>query len=289
MRTNSVTSLLSVLVIFLTSCASTKICTCGIASSDPEATLIVSACQKAHGSKSFSKIRDLSVRYEGQWGSIGPRFQPTLVDSRFRGDSEERLILSKRLMAQTHSGHRGIKKVLREPGKVDVAYNGATALAEETNRAAALVADAYTMFLLGPFYFSPKNSVFAMNGTSNVDEELCDEVLAILKPGFGMADEDRVILFISRGSKQLRRVRMTLNGLESTRGAEVDVTFRDFRRIDGVLWPTDFDERIRSPFDLHAHHWNLRGLEINRGLNQADLKVAQWTARAAKPSATLPR
>lgn len=63
-----------------------------------------------------------------------------------------------------------------------------------------------------------------------------------------------------------RCVRMTLDGIESTRGAEVDVTFRDFRKIDGVLWPTDFDERIRVPFDLHAHHWKMLGLDTSRGL-----------------------
>jgi hypothetical protein len=102
-----------------------------------------------------------------------------------------------------------------------------------------------------------------------------------------MAKEDRVILHIDRSSKLLRRVRLTLNGLDSTRGAEVDVTFRDFKNIDGVLWPTDFDERIRSPFKLHAHHWNLRGLDSNRGLSARDLKLLQWTDKAAKPSAAL--
>jgi hypothetical protein len=67
----------------------------------------------------------------------------------------------------------------------------------------------------------------------------------------------------------------------------VDVTFRDFKNIDGVLWPTDFDERIRSPFKLQAHHWNLRGLESNRGLNARDLKLDRWTSKAAKPSAAI--
>jgi len=269
------------------SCGSTQIPTREITASDPAAIALVSDCQKAHGVDAFSKVRDLSVRYEGRWGAIGPRFQPVLVDSPFRRDSEERLILSKRIMAQTHTGPSGTKHVLRQPGKVAVAYNGTPAQEVEVNQAAALVADAYTMFLLGPFFFQPTRMVFAMNGESKVDGEPCDEVLALLRPGFGMAEEDRVILSIDRTQKQLRRVRMTLNGLASTRGAEVDVTFRDFRKIDGVLWPTDFDERIRSPFDLHAHHWKLRGLEVNRGLKEADLELGQWTAKAAKPAAAL--
>jgi hypothetical protein len=275
------------LIALLSSCASTQICSRSITHSEPEALALVKASQKAHGSAAFERIRDLSVRYEGKWAAIGPRFQPVLVDSKFRGSSEERIILSPRVIAQSHTGPGGVKKVLREPGQIAVAYNGTVSQDAEARQAAALVADAYALFLLGPFYFQQKGTVFVMNGESLVDHSLCDEVLAILRPGIGMAEEDRVILHIDRESKLLRRVRLTLNGLESTRGAEVDVTFRDFKNIDGVLWPTDFDERIRSPLKLHAHHWHLRGLESNRGLTARDLKLLQWTDKAAQPSVAL--
>jgi hypothetical protein len=60
-------------------------------------------------------------------------------------------------------------------------------------------------------------------------------------------------------------VRLTLNGLASTAGAEVDVTFGEFREVGGVVWPTDFVERIRSPFDLFAHRWTMDGLRLNGG------------------------
>lgn len=279
--------LLSFLMGLLSSCASTQICTRAITTSEPEALALVTASQKAHGSAAFERIRDLSVRYEGKWAAIGPRFQPVLVDSKFRGASEERIILSPRIIAQSHTGPGGVKKVLREPGQIAIAYNGTVSQDAESKQAAALVADAYALFLLGPFYFQQTGTVFAMNGESLVDEALCDEVLAVLRPGIGRAKEDRVILHIDRHSKRLRRVRLTLNGLDSTRGAEVDVTFRDFKSIDGVLWPTDFDERIRSPFKLHVHHWNLRSLESNRGLNARDLKLDRWTDKATKPSAAL--
>jgi hypothetical protein len=275
------------LVGLLSSCASKQICTRSITTSEPKAQALVTASQKAHGSFAFDRIMDLSVRYEGKWASIGPRFQPVLVDSKFRGASEERIILSPRIIAQSHTGPGGVKKALRSPGKIAIAYNGTATDDDETEQAAALVADAYALFLLGPFYFQQSGTVFAMNGESFVDQALCDEVLAILRPGLGMAEEDRVILHIDRSSKLLRRVRLTLNGLDSTRGAEVDVTLRDFKKIDGVLWPTDFDERIRSPFKLHAHHWNLRGLESNRGLSTRDLKLVQWTRKAANPSAAI--
>ena len=271
----------------LSSCASTQICTRSITNSEPEARALLKASQAAHGGAAFDQIRDLSVRYEGKWAAIGPRFQPVLVDSMFRGASEERIILSPRVIAQTHTGPGGVKNVLRKPGQIAAAYNGAVPENAETNQAAALVEDAYALFLLGPFYFQQSGTIFAMNGESLVDQALCDEVLAILRPGFGMADEDRVILYIDRSSKLLRRVRLTLNGLDSTRGAEVDVTFRDFKTIDGVLWPTNFDERVRSPFKLHAHHWNLHGLESNRGLSARDLILGQWTDKATKPSAEI--
>ena len=80
---------------------------------------------------------------------------------------------------------------------------------------------------------------------------------------------------------------MTLNGMESTRGAEVEVTFRDFRKIGGILWPTDFDELIRTPFNLHAHRWQMLGLDLNRGLRQSDFTMAGFTGRATKPAAPL--
>ncbi len=43
--------------------------------------------QRAHGRTAFTKVRDVSVRYEGRWASIGPRFQPVLSDTGFRRGS----------------------------------------------------------------------------------------------------------------------------------------------------------------------------------------------------------
>ncbi|MGB8466719.1 MAG: hypothetical protein WCE49_17365 [Terrimicrobiaceae bacterium] len=228
------------------------------------------------------------MRYEGRWAALGPKFQPVLADTKFRRGSEERLLIAPRALMQEHAGPGGKKTVLRQSGAVAVGYNGAVSNDLEANRAATLVADAYTLFLLGPFYFDQPGVVLVPNGEATVDKAACDQVLAVLCPGFGMAEEDRVILFIDRATKQLRRVRMTLNGLESTRGAEVDVTFRDFRKIGGILWPTDFDERIRVPFDLHAHHWRMLGLDTNRGLRASELTVAGFKGRAARPAAPLP-
>lgn len=279
--------LLAALGSLLVSCASPQISPREIRLSDPRATALVAAAQRAQGGKAFARIRDLSVYYEGQWAPIGPRFQPVLADQTFRRGSEERLLLPERIIAQRHTGPGGQKMVLRTPGKITLAYNGARSADSEAQRAAALVADAYTMFLLGPFYFDRPGVVFSSAGAATVDDAVCDGVLAILRPGFGFAKEDRVILYIDRTSQRMRRVRMTLNGLESTRGAEVDVTFREFREIGGVVWPTDFDERIRVPFPLHAHHWRMPGLTINRGFHASDLEATGWKGGADVPASPL--
>ena len=279
--------LLAAVAGLLSACSSPQICTRDIGKSDPAAKALLTASQDAHGKMAFTKVRDVSVRYEGKWAAVGPKFQPVLADTKFRRGSEERLLIASRAMMQEHSGPGGKKIVVRKPGAVAVAYNGVTSNEAEASRAAALVADAYTLFLLGPFYFERPGVVLASNGEAIVDKAVCDQVLAVLKPGFGMAKEDRVILFIDRATKQLRRVRMTLNGLGSTRGAEVDVTFRNFRTIGGIFWPTDFDERIRVPFDLHAHHWRMLGLDLNRGLDASDFAAAGFKGSAAKPAAPL--
>ncbi|MEO8354102.1 MAG: hypothetical protein ABI680_20430, partial [Chthoniobacteraceae bacterium] len=58
--------------------------------------------------------------------------------------------------------------------------------------------------------------------------------------------------------------------------------------IGGIVWPTDFDERIRVPFNLHAHHWRMLGLDLNRGLRKSDLVTGSLQGRSARPAKQLP-
>lgn len=258
----------------LSACASPQISHEKVAVSQPEAVAIVTAAKRAHGQEAFAGVRELTVHYDGQWGKVMPRIQPVLADRDFRQGSVEKLSFSPRRIAQEHTGPSGKKLVLRATDKVTVSYNGAVSTDTERRKAAALVADAYALFLLGPFYFDRPGVILAAAPPAVVDGQACDGILAVMQPGFGFAPEDRVVLYIDRNSKLLRRVRLTLNGLDSTQGAEVDVTFREFTRIGGVLWPTDFEERVRAPFDLHAHHWKLTKLEVNRGRNAP---VLSWS------------
>ena len=250
------------IIAFAGGCSTPQISSRAVSKSDKTAVALLKASQNSYGATAFRKARSITVRYEGQWASIGPRFQPVLADTQYRGRSTEVLIPRTNAMRQIHTGSAGVKEVVRSSGKIRVSYNGIPSADLEIQRAAALVADAYRLFLTGPFYFDRPGVLLVEAQPANIDGNVCDQILAILKPGFGFASEDRVLLSFDRTTRYLRRIRTTLNGLDSTVGAEVDVTFRDFRRIDGILWPTDFDERIRVPFKLHAHHWRIVNLDV---------------------------
>ena len=78
-----------------------------------------------------------------------------------------------------------------------------------------------------------------------------------------MSEADGVIAWIGDETQRLHRVQLTLLGLESTAGADVDVTFSDFQAGPyGTEWPREFDERIRRPFDVPAHRWRMTGLKL---------------------------
>jgi hypothetical protein len=85
----------------------------------------------------------------------------------------------------------------------------------------------------------------------------------------------------------LRRVRLTLKGRESTRGAEGDVVFCDVKKVSGVIWPTDLGERASRPFKPHAQRWNLGSPAIHRGQSIRELKLSHWGAKAAQTLSAL--
>ena len=92
----------------------------------------------------------------------------------------------------------------------------------------------------------------------------CDQLLAVLKPGIGRSAEDRVVVSIDREHHWVRRVRMTLEGLETTRGAVVDIYLRNPMRIDGIVCPTTFYEELERPFVMPVHRWHLVGITLHK-------------------------
>lgn len=255
----------ALLALLLAGCASTRIPRTPAAASDPEALALVTASQRAHGAAAFATMRDLKATYAGTWGIVAPRLNPILFDRRFQRESEDALDLLTGTIVRLHKGSGGRKFVFRAPGRVAVWFNGQADEREEVKRAAALAADADKMFLLGPLYFQRPGVIFISQGTTKVDGADCDQVLAVLRPGFGFAEEDRVLLSIDHATQRLRRVRTTLNGTNRTQGTEVDVTFSNWGERGGVWWATDYEQRLFSLIPLGVHRWRLLDLKANRG------------------------
>ena len=274
----------------------------GVDRHDPDAWTLIEESAEAHGgSVAFAEVRDVAVRYDGTWLNGIWKLQPQLVDRGYRGSSEERLLLTgptSPVVAQYHAGPEGFKRVVRAGGRTDVTYEARDGEPPWTGKgqpgrageAAAMVADAYRMFLTGPFFFlqhpGPPDARAAEPDT--VDGVLCDQVLVRLRPGLGVAAEDRVLLSIGRDDRRLRRVRFSLNGFSKTRGATADVTLSEHVERAGLWWPTAYLETVRFPIDREVHRWALTGLDVNRGLTVDDLR-GRPSERARRPARSLTR
>ncbi len=280
---------LALLLSLFAGCASRGIPLPTASGEDPAARAILQASAEAHGLAAWRGITDVSVAYAGEWHGLVSRLQPVLIDADFRQGSEERLLLvPEPLIAQAHRGPGGDKEVVRIGAGLTVVYNGRPASDKDVLAAAALVADGYRLFLTGPFYFLSGNATLATAGYETVDGRACDVLLAVRRPGHGLSAEDRYLLFIDREQRWLRRVRFTMEGLASTQGAVAEVDFFDHRRIAGIVWPTRFFERLKKPIpNLPVHDWRLIGLDVNRGLEPAEVTGPSFTGKAAPPARPL--
>lgn len=206
------------------------------------------------------------MAYEGRWALFPRLTQPVLVDAGYRGTSEERVWPRSGRVEQRHAGPEGTKRVSRRRAGAEVAvsYDGTVTRDPEIEAAASLVADAYPMFLFGASWVLDQGRDFRPAGVGRLGGATCDLVEATLRPGLGAAAEDRVVVWIDRETKRTRRIHFSLNGLESTRGAEVDVTMDGFVTApDGGQWPTRFVEWIRRPISTRAHTWWTTSLVVD--------------------------
>jgi hypothetical protein len=272
-------------------------------SANQEALALLRDSAAAHGAKAYPDIQDLNVSYAGHWRRLVGILQPDLVDSGFRGGSEERLLPREGLIAQAHTGPKGHKQVVRinppnQTSSTRVWFNAEAASDRQQLDAAALVAEAYALFLLGPILLAvnqaPRREIqVALAGTVTVkhDQEsgphVCDVLNLVVKPGFGNSESDQLALYIDRETRLMQRVRMTLNGLQSTRGALVDIDTSAHRSLHGILWPTAFHERLLRPAPLDVHTWRLTGLDINRGESPTELAGPSFLTKALAPATTL--
>ncbi len=228
------------------------------------ATQLVARCAARHG-EAWQKGRVVEVGYEGQWSALSGKIQPVLADVKFRRTSVEVYRPRAMRVSQTHRGPSGIKTVEhRRGGPTVVTYNGKRELAADKLAAAGLVAEAYMLFTYGSSWLAAESQPLKLLSPRMLGGERCDLVVCRLPRGLGSARPDTVIAWIGQSSTLLRRVQFSLEALESTRGADVDVAFSAFVRArDGSVWPTAFLEFVRRPILFKAHEWRTVSLALN--------------------------
>jgi hypothetical protein len=277
--------------------------------SDPAAVALLAEAAQAHGGdERFARVQRIDVAYDGEWLGRVWRFQPVLVDRGYRKSSAETIWYSEHrpIVAQIHTGPEGTKQVLWPAHKIEIAgddgvsklevpidggasvlYDGSPtkdaeqrALQEE---AAAMVAEAYRMFLTAPFYFTQRagrgddgdgSMIAVMSEPDEVNGVMCDQVLIELRPGFGKSEVDRVQVAIARDTGMVRRVRFSLDGFSRTRGATADVELSGFVEFGGLTLPTEFLEIVTFPLNREVHRWQALDLKLQF---DSPTEQSEWT------------
>ena len=260
---------------------------------EPEAAALLRASAEAHGLAAYRQISDINIAYEGEWRPFINGVQPEVVDAGYRGRSQERLMPALGLNAQAYEGPSGRKFVAWQrgsassAGRLDLWFNGQPSTEAPLQRAAAVVAESYNLFLLGPLWLTDRAVALQAGGTERVDGRLCDVLDAWVRPGLGLSALDRVTLCIDRDNRITRRMRFTLEGFERTQGAVAETDTFDHQLRFGVLWPMRSFERVLHPIALPAHDWRIAGLDVNRGYAREALGGPVFSGAAAAPARAL--
>ena len=252
---------------------------------------------QAHGLDAYRALTDINVSYSGEWRPLVNGIQPEVVDAGFRGSSQERLLPRAGIVAQAYTGPMGRKQVVwrrgsgegrdgraADLGEVAVWFNGTRSADPAAQNAAALVAEGYGLFLLGPLWLADRGLRMQTSGTERVDGRVCDVVDVWLSPGLGRVATDRVALCIDRVDGLVHRMRFTLEGFVNTQGAVAEVDTFEHARHFGVMWPMRSFERIVHPIALPAHDWRVTGLDVNRGYAASALSGPAFTLAADAPA-----
>ena len=262
---------------------------------DADAAARLRDSAQAHGLEAYRRLTDINVSYSGEWRPLVNRIQPEVVDAGFRGSSQERLMPARGIVAQAYTGPMGRKQVVwhrggRAPadlGEVAVWFNGVRSDDGAALNAAALVAESYGLFLLGPLWLVDRNLRMQQGGSERVDGRLCDVVDVWLSPGLGRVATDRVALCIDRGDGLVHRSRFTLEGFAGTQGAVAEVDTFEHERRFGVVWPMRSYEQVVHPIALPAHDWRITGLDVNRGYQVSDVSGPSYLGTAASAAQIL--
>lgn len=274
----------------LTGCASFPAATPVAAPADGlTAQQIFDRSLAAHGGDLRAYDGDINLSTDGRWYRLIQRIQPLVTDTQFRITSEERYRPREGVYAVRHSGPGGVKQVVRTREGMTVHYNGVRETDPMKLGATALTSDAFRMFHFGPSWFLDRSASMLRMADAREGGRRYHRLHATLRPGFGDSVEDRAILWIDAENFRLWRIHQTLEGFETTRGAHVDTTFLDYRRVGPYLFPVRFSERVRGPLRIKAHDWWVTGIDLGRGWTAEDVAGAEFRGRAAAPAAAIAR
>ena len=148
---------------------------------------IVSAWRAAQGTDQLQKVREIRAHVEGSWSRLAIAFDPVLTDSKFRQSSDERYQIRRATTEQAYRGPGGVKHVIRDDQAIHVSYNDRETLDSNVKDAAALVADCYRMFILGPLFFDERHGQFRFLGEQRISGAECDDFPSNSSPDWATA------------------------------------------------------------------------------------------------------
>lgn len=153
--------------------------------------------------------------------------------------------------------------------------------------ATPLAASLHRLLLLGPMALADVDAVVNWAEPVTLEGRRCDHLHLPLAPGLGGMVADRLSLFIDRDQLWLRRLQVSLTGLDRATVATVDLA--GHRRLHGVLWPLRFATAGGGALAGSAPPlaWQLSGLDVDRGYPAEALRSTPWAGRAAAPAALL--
>lgn len=222
-----------------------------------DAAALLDLTVKAHGGDLRDDTGTFTLAMEGDWKRLIVRIQPVVTDAGYRISAVERYTPKDRRYEVQHQGPDGTKTVIRQGRGIELYYNGEPETDPARLRATAMTTDAFELFHFGPTFILHRQSALTRLSDQRENGVNYRRLLATLRPGFGEAEEDQVVLWIDPDFHLLFRVHLTLNGFETTQGAHVDTTFLAYEQVGDYVFPTQFEERVRGPLRIHAHDWRI--------------------------------
>jgi hypothetical protein len=254
------------------------------ADEDENAQALFERSLAAHGGDLRESVEDINLSLDGTWGTLIQRIQPLVADADYRTTAEERYRPGEQIYSALWRGPAGTKKVVRTPTTVEVFYNGI----RETDRlkleAAAMTADAFQFFHLGPSFLQLRQARFSRVADGRENGVTYHRLRTTLRPGFGFSPEDEVVVWIDPSTHRFFRVHFSLNGFARTRGAHVDTTIHEYRQSGPMLVPIRLTERVRGPIRLKVHEWWITGADFNRGWNAETVQGPEHQGTATAPA-----